>query len=183
MENFERVMSSLSDLKINFNVDSKLVRGLDYYNDLVFEWKTDKLGTQDALCAGGRYDNLSLTVGNQYIPAVGFAMGIDRIVNLVNFNSNQFIVGLSVITDNHNHFAQISSSIRDIDHNFRLIQMDMEKSLSKQIKMAVKCDCDILIIVGNDEMSNNTLTIKHLKKTKEDESINFNDLSNIIKEN
>ncbi len=183
IENFDRIMSSLSDLKINFNVDTKLVRGLDYYNDLVFEWKTDKLGTQDALCAGGRYDNLSLTVANQHVPAVGFAMGIDRIVNLLNFNTNMFTVGLSVITSNYNNLAQISSAIRDIDHNFRLIQMDTEKSLSKQIKMAVKYDCDILIIVGNDEMSNNTLTIKHLKKTKEDESISFNDLSNIIREN
>tara|TARA_B100000035_G_scaffold307620_1_gene311140 strand:+ start:179 stop:1438 length:1260 start_codon:yes stop_codon:yes gene_type:complete len=183
IENFDRIMSSLSDLKINFNVDTKLVRGLDYYNDLVFEWKTDKLGTQDALCAGGRYDNLSLTVANQHVPAVGFAMGIDRIVNLLNFNTNKFTVGLSVITSNYNNLAQISSAIRDIDHNFRLIQMDTEKSLSKQIKMAVKYDCDILIIVGNDEMSNNTLTIKHLKKTKEDESISFNDLSNIIREN
>ena len=182
MMRFERIVNSLNDLKINFDFDSKLVRGLDYYNDLVFEWKTDKLGAQDALCAGGRYDNLSLTIGNQQVPAVGFAMGIDRIVNLLNFKNNRFRVGLSVITSNHNDLSQISSAIRDIDHNFRLIQMDPEKSLSKQIKIAVKCDCDILIIVGNDEMSNNTLTLKYLKKTKEDQSIRLSDLSNIIKE-
>ena len=56
----------LNDLKIDYTINDKLVRGLDYYNDLVFEWKTDQLGTQDAICAGGRYDNLSNIIGNTF---------------------------------------------------------------------------------------------------------------------
>ena len=65
---------------------------------MVFEWKTQRLGTQDAVCAGGRYDDLAKLIGGQDIPAVGFAMGIDRIVNLIEFVNKEIIIGLSILT-------------------------------------------------------------------------------------
>ena len=73
-QNFDLIKNELSNLNIAFVHDTKLVRGLDYYNDLVFEWKTSRLGSQDAVCAGGRYDQLSSIIGDKEIPAVGFAM-------------------------------------------------------------------------------------------------------------
>ena len=169
-------------MKINYTIDEKLVRGLDYYNDLVFEWKTSKLGTQDAVCAGGRYDDLAKIIGGQDIPAVGFAMGIDRIVELIDISNDKTVVGLSILTNEQYDCRKISSILRKIEDNIRLIQMDQEKSLSKQIKSAVKANCDILVIVGDDEMSNNTLTLKYLKKNLDDISIKQNDFSKFIKE-
>ena len=172
----------LNDLKIDYTINDKLVRGLDYYNDLVFEWKTDQLGTQDAVCAGGRYDNLSSIIGNKAVPAVGFAIGVDRVVNLMSYKNTDLVVGLSVISNSKSDMSKISSILRNTDNKFTLIQMDAEKSLTKQIKSAVKSNCDILVIVGSEEMSNNILTIKDLKSDRDDRSISFDDFSKFIEE-
>ena len=178
--NFNIIKERLDRLKIPYIYDPKLVRGLDYYNDLVFEWKTNKLGSQDAVCAGGRYDNLSETIGEKSIPSVGFAMGLDRIVELIEHESNVLIIGLAVITSSNESSHNILSSLRNIDYMFNLIYMDDDKSLSKQIKQADKSNCDILIIVGNDEISNNTFTVKYLKCDKEDQTMPFEKLIDLI---
>jgi len=178
--NFDKIQNSLSDLNIPYTYDNKLVRGLDYYNDLVFEWKTDKLGTQDAICAGGRYDGLSKAIGGQDIPSVGFAMGIDRIVQLLNYDNDEITIGLSFISENINQECKLTSQIRDNIEYSRLIVMPRDKSLSKQIKLAVKNKCHFLIIVGEDEISNNTLTIKHLSNGMNDESIHLDKLNDFI---
>ena len=99
----------LDDLNIDYTINDKLVRGLDYYNDLVFEWKTDQLGTQDAICAGGRYDNLSNIIGNKAVPAVGFAIGVDRVVDLMSYKNTDLVVGLSVISNSKSDMSKISS--------------------------------------------------------------------------
>ena len=182
LDKFHDIVQILEDLSIDYIVNNKLVRGLDYYNDLVFEWKTDQLGTQDAICAGGRYDSLSNIIGNQSVPAVGFAMGIDRIVDLITYQDTDLVIGLSVISDSKSDILKISSFIRSVGNNFRLIQMDADKSLTKQIKIAVKSNCDILVIVGSEEISNNTLTIKDLRSDKDDRTIGFDDFSKFIEE-
>ena len=93
---------------------------------MVFEWKTSKLGTQDAVCAGGRYDDLAKIIGGQDIPAVGFAMGIDRIVDLIEISNNKTIIGLSILTSEQHDRHVISSILRKMENNIRLIQMDQE---------------------------------------------------------
>ena len=178
--NFDSIKERLDRLKITFIHDPKLVRGLDYYNDLVFEWKTNKLGSQDAVCAGGRYDNLSETIGDKSVPSVGFAMGLDRIVELLEYESSVLIIGLAVISNSNDESYKILSSLRNIDSTFNLIHMDDDKSLSKQIKAADKSNCDILLIVGNNEIRNNTLTVKYLKCDKEDQNIPFEKLIDLI---
>ncbi len=179
-DRFNQITEILKSHNINFNIDNKLVRGLDYYNDLVFEWKTSQLGTQDAICAGGRYDGLAKIIGGQDIPAVGLAIGIDRVVELLKFKKTEIIVGLSILTNSVNDRTKTASILRDINHKFRLIQMDLDKSISKQIKSAVKQKCDILVIVGDEEISNNTLTIKYLKNDKNDESIKVDNFVDIL---
>ncbi len=181
-DKFSLIKNYLEDLEIQYKENPLLVRGLDYYNDLVFEWKTDQLGTQDAICAGGRYDNLSTIIGNKAIPAVGFAIGIDRVVDLLTFQNTDLVVGLSVISNSKSDMSKISSILRNTDNKFTLIQMDAEKSLTKQIKSAVKSNCDILVIVGSEEMSNNILTIKDLRSDRDDRSISFDDFSKFIEE-
>ena len=181
LENFDKIQNALTNLNIPYVHDQRLVRGLDYYNDLVFEWKTDKLGTQDAICAGGRYDGLSKAIGGRNIPSVGFAMGMDRIIQLLDIESDQLIIGLSLILTNNDRQYTLISQIRDNIEYSRLIVMPCEKSLTKQIKQAVKNKCHFLIIVGEDEISNNTLTIKYLNSERNDESIHLDNLKNFIK--
>jgi histidyl-tRNA synthetase len=179
-DTFNSIKERLDTLKISYKHDMKLVRGLDYYNDLVFEWKTNKLGSQDAVCAGGRYDNLSENIGGKSVPSVGFAMGLDRIVELIMYETRELTVGLAVITDNQDNSYKVLSSLRNLDCQFNLIQMNNDKSLSKQIKQADKAKCDILLIVGNDEISNNTFTVKHLKHDKKDQNISSEKLIDLI---
>ena len=180
LDKFNSIKEKLDTLNIPYKHDPKLVRGLDYYNDLVFEWKTDKLGSQDAVCAGGRYDNLSEIIGGRSVPSVGFAMGLDRIAEIIDYDSDELTIGLAVITDTHDDSYKVLNSLRNIDYQFNLIHMDNDKSLSKQIKQADKAKCDILLIVGNDEMSNNTFTVKHLKYDRKDQSISSDKLIDLI---
>tara|TARA_Y100000768_G_scaffold374027_1_gene343320 strand:- start:4753 stop:6015 length:1263 start_codon:yes stop_codon:yes gene_type:complete len=180
MTNFNKIKDTLSRLNIPFIHDQKLVRGLDYYNNLVFEWKTNKLGAQDALCAGGRYDNLCKAIGGKDIPSVGFAMGIDRIVELLNYKSDKITLGLAFISKNSEQDQELVEKIRDNIGSSKLVLMHRDKSLSKQIKQAVKCECNFLLIVGDDEISNNTITIKNLRKNINDEPVNLDQLLNFI---
>ena len=182
LKKFDDMVQILDDLNIDYVINNKLVRGLDYYNDLVFEWKTDQLGTQDAICAGGRYDNLSNIIGNKAVPAVGFAIGVDRVADLMSYKDTDLVVGLSVISNSKSDISKISSLLRNAGNKFTLIQMDTNKSLTKQIKSAVKSNCDILVIVGSEEISNNILTIKDLRSDRDDMSISFDDFSKFIEE-
>ncbi|MEC8077952.1 MAG: histidine--tRNA ligase [Pseudomonadota bacterium] len=182
IDRFEQITDTLNKLNIKFTLDNKLVRGLDYYNDLVFEWKTRQLGTQDAICAGGRYDGLAKIIGGLDIPAVGLAIGVDRVVELLACKNKEITIGLSLLTSSLSDCSKIITQLREIDYAYRLIKMESGKSLTKQIKSAVKQECDILVIVGDEEISNNTLTVKYLKDNKNDESISIDKFLNILEE-
>ena len=182
IDRFEQITDTLSELNVKFTLDDKLVRGLDYYNDLVFEWKTKQLGTQDAICAGGRYDGLAKIIGGYDIPAVGLAIGVDRVVELLSYKNKEIIIGLSLLTSSLSNCSKIITQLREIDYAYRLIKMESDKSLTKQIKSAVKQECDILVIVGDEEISNNTLTVKFLKDNKNDESISIDKFVKILEE-
>ena len=80
---FNFLIKKLDDIGIKYRLDNSIVRGLDYYNDTVFEWRDNSLGSQNAICAGGRYDSLVENSGGNIVPAIGFALGIERIVELV----------------------------------------------------------------------------------------------------
>jgi histidyl-tRNA synthetase len=82
-EHFDTLCAVLTAMGIDYVIDPRLVRGLDYYSRTVFEWVTDALGAQDAICAGGRYDGLVTQLGGDATPAIGFAMGVERVVELL----------------------------------------------------------------------------------------------------
>ena len=181
-QNFDLIKNELSNLNIAFVHDTKLVRGLDYYNDLVFEWKTSRLGSQDAVCAGGRYDQLSSIIGDKEIPAVGFAMGLDRVVELFE-DKNTFInIGLANISEKNHSIQKLVQYIRDLDCDLKLKIMDKNKTLTKQIKQADKEQCELLIIVGDNEISNNMLTVKHLRADQKDLNVSLAKIKDIILE-
>ena len=181
-QNFDLIKNELSNLNIAFVHDTKLVRGLDYYNDLVFEWKTSRLGSQDAVCAGGRYDQLSSIIGDKEIPAVGFAMGLDRVVELFE-DKNTFInIGLANISEKNHSIQKLVQHLRDLDCDFKLKIMYNNKTLTKQIKQADKEQCKLLIIVGDNEISNNMLTVKHLRADQKDRNVSLAEIKDIILE-
>ena len=153
---FDLVTQLLENLGINFIVDNNIVRGLDYYNDTVMEWKTDKLGSQDAICAGGRYDQLIESNYSIDMPAVGVAVGIERLIELLKQNSalsneSKYVI-LNDCGDDINLYIKTSESIRKAYPKLSFMNADPESSLSSQIKYAKKINDKFAIIINNNQI-------------------------------
>ena len=166
---FSMLKNYLDSLKIPFVVNPKLVRGLDYYNQTVFEWISNDLGSQGTICGGGRYDGLVEKMGGNPTPAIGFAMGIERIALIVKDQSNQINK-----TKPHLYFVALGekSQIESIKLSKKILSAlpsiiitnDMSMgSLKNQMKKADKSNADFALILGEEELLNNQLSIKPLK--------------------
>ena len=153
---FDLVIELLENLGINFIVDNNIVRGLDYYNDTVMEWKTDKLGSQDAICAGGRYDQLIDSNYSIDMPAVGVAVGIERLIELLKQNTTISNEGKYVILndcgDDINSYIKTSELIRKAYPKLSFMNADPESSLSSQMKYAKKINDKFAIIINNNQI-------------------------------
>ena len=166
---FSMLRNYLDSLEIPFVVNPKLVRGLDYYNQTVFEWISNDLGSQGTICGGGRYDGLVEKMGGNPTPAIGFAMGIERIALIVKDQSNQINK-----TKPHLYFVALGekSQIESIKLSKKILSSlpniiitnDMSMgSLKNQMKKADKSNADFALILGEEELLNNQLSIKPLK--------------------
>lgn len=169
---FERLQKILGAANLTFTVEPRLVRGLDYYTETVYEWVTEDLGSQGAVCAGGRYDILVEQLGGKPTPSVGFAIGIERIVALlaleqqvvvpsiadvygIFLNSEAILIGLPLVENVRNHIAHIKF-VADLAGG----------SVKSQFKRADKSGAKLAVILGEDELKNETLTIKYLREDK-----------------
>ena len=166
---FTTLTSKLDELKIKYIIDNTIVRGLDYYNDTVFEWKTNELGSQDAICAGGRYDSLVEKIGNINIPAIGFAVGIERIVELIknNTHTNKKNVEIPIINiseENKIFCSKISSELRRQFSDISFYNTDSSSSLSSQLKISRKLNSSFAIIISDKSEVENIFTIKYFNK-------------------
>ncbi|MGP5009615.1 histidine--tRNA ligase [Psychrobacter glacincola] len=173
---FEQVQTYLTELGINFEINPHLVRGLDYYNKTVFEWVTDKLGSQATVCAGGRYDGLigqlkSIgTDGNKPVksePAVGFAMGLERLLLLMEAVApiadvpacDVFVVAHPEVYSAGIGYAQrLRYSRPDIR-----VKMASATSLKAQMKKADKSGAALTVIIAQQELDDNTLSVKDMQ--------------------
>ena len=168
-EHFLVLRNYLDCLEISYKVNPKLVRGLDYYNKTVFEWISNDLGSQGTICGGGRYDGLVEKMGGSPTPAIGFAMGIERIALLINDNKKQVI-------KNKPHFYFIALGEKSQIESMRLSKKIIEVlpgiiisndismgSIKSQMKKADKSNADFALILGEEELRNNQLSIKPLK--------------------
>ena len=188
-EHFNKLKNILSDSGIDFQVNPKLVRGLDYYNRTVFEWETDVLGSQGAVCSGGRYDNLIEKIGGKSTPAIGWAMGMERLVSLYEYSNNKIDkisphIYIAIDGDKAQKKAfQISEELRELNPKIR-IQLNMGGgSFKSQLKRADKSNSNYAIIIGLDELKNDYLSLKSLRRNQEQVTIPFskiNELTNII---
>lgn len=174
---FEKLKDLLDLMDINYEVDTKLVRGLDYYNHMVFEVV---INNSYALGGGGRYNGLVETLGGPSVPGVGFAMGYDRTImameeNGVNIPINNSIdVYLLYVSDTEKETAAYLT--QDLRLNGFITETDaMNKSLKAQFKSVDRFNSKYLIVLSDEDLSQNKVTIKD-NKTKEEECININDL-------
>lgn len=176
-ERFEKLKELLDMMDINYEVDTSLVRGLDYYNHTVFEVV---LNNSYALGGGGRYNGLVETLDGPHTPAVGFAMGYDRTIlameeNGVNIPINDSIdVYILYVSDTEKETAAYLT--QDLRLNGFITETDiLNKSLKTQFKSVDRFNSKYLIVLNDEELKENKVTIKD-NKTKEEESVNINDL-------
>ena len=170
-EHFTNLKSYLDTLGIKYYVNKLLVRGLDYYNRTVFEIKSNNLGSQNAVCGGGRYDSLVRNLGGQDTPAVGFAMGMERLYSLLEQKQEEKLTAY-VVSNNTLEALKLVSNLRE--HNISC-DFDMaNKKFTKQLEKASKV-ANFAVILGEDEIKNNQVSIKNLS-TSTQETIAYSDI-------
>ena len=170
-EHFTNLKSYLDTLGIKYYVNKLLVRGLDYYNRTVFEIKSNNLGSQNAVCGGGRYDSLVRNLGGQDTPAVGFAMGMERLYSLLEQKQEEKLTAY-VVSNSTLEAIKLVSKLRE--HNISC-DFDMaNKKFTKQLEKASKV-ANFAVILGEDEIKNNRVSIKNLS-TSTQETIAYSDI-------
>lgn len=167
---FDGLCAILDAAGIQYRINQRLVRGLDYYNRTVFEWVTTALGSQGTVCAGGRYDGLVEQLGGHNTPAVGFAMGLERMVLLVQ-SVNPDFVSETAVTDiylaSFGEGSQVAAmmlaeQIRDSLPGVRIMTNYGGGNFKRQLSRADKYGARIALILGEDEIANGTVTVKEL---------------------
>jgi len=180
LNHFNQLKRLLDENQVKYEVNSRLVRGLDYYNRTVFEWISNDLGSQGTIAGGGRYDYLIENLGGKPTFACGFAIGVERIVLLLEksenpqsfYNSDIYIVCQG--HDTQNYAINIAEKLRGSDYK---VSMNLENSSFKsQFKKADKSNAKIAIIIGEDELKNNVIQIKLMRNQGSQESVGVNDL-------
>ena len=163
-EHFTNLKSYLDTLGIRYSVNKLLVRGLDYYNRTVFEIKSNNLGSQNAVCGGGRYDSLVRNLGGQDTPAVGFAMGMERLYSLLEQKQEEKLTAY-VVSNSTLEAIKLVSKLRE--HNISC-DFDMaNKKFTKQLEKASKV-ANFAVILGEDEIKNNQVSIKNLSTSTQE---------------
>ncbi|RUT65526.1 histidine--tRNA ligase [Morganella morganii] len=167
---FDGLCAILDAAGIQYRINQRLVRGLDYYNRTVFEWVTTALGSQGTVCAGGRYDGLVEQLGGHNTPAVGFAMGLERMVLLVQAVNPDFVSETAVTDIYLASFGEgsqvaammLAEQIRDSLPDVRIMTNYGGGNFKRQLSRADKNGARIALILGEDEIANGTVTLKEL---------------------
>lgn len=186
-QHYEDLKAHLDDLGVAYVENPNLVRGLDYYNRTVFEWITTELGAQGTVCAGGRYDGLVEQIGGKSTPAVGFAMGIERLMALLMDNQlihedggpdiYMVLAGDSTKRPGLVISEQIRENLPDIN-----VQMNCGGgSFKSQFKKADKSGARIALVLGEDEVSQQQIAVKYLREEREQEIVSWDQLFSLLK--
>jgi histidyl-tRNA synthetase len=187
-EHFSDLCERLDTIGIEYRVNEKLVRGLDYYNRTVFEWVTDSLGAQGTVCAGGRYDGLVEQLGGKGTPAVGFAMGLERLVLLlqelecvgdIRRTSDVYIAAMGNAASIQ--APVIAEQLRAKVPGVRIIVHAGGGNFKKQLKRADKSDAIYAFIIGENELDNNQVTVKHLRVHQEQQTLDLDQAAELLK--
>lgn len=183
---FKGLTDTLDALGIIYTINQRLVRGLDYYSKTVFEWVTSELGAQGTICAGGRYDGLIEQLGGKPNHAVGFAMGMERILALLetreDLDTIQSIDAYMILVGSaaEKSGLLLAEKLRDSLPNLRLQMNCGAGSFKSQFKKADKSGADYALILGDDEIANNEISIKFLRKDVEQRTVTLAELIELI---
>jgi histidyl-tRNA synthetase len=186
---FDSLCHRLDSAGISYIINDRLVRGLDYYNRTVFEWVTSSVGAQGTICAGGRYDGLVEQLGGKATPAFGFALGIERLVlmltetNIIKDIRPQVDAYLVILgNDVQIQANQLAELWRDQVPEIRLQSHCGGGNMKKQLKRADKSGAKIALILGDEEISQEKVLVKYLRGQKEQESVEFLQISSVLRE-
>jgi len=184
---FAKLQQYLDAAGIKYVINERLVRGLDYYNRTVFEWVTSSLGAQGTICAGGRYDGLVEQLGGKATPAVGFAMGMERIVLMLNeLELNSDVQGdvdiYSVLVGEDTDIAGFKAAelIRTELPHIKMMHHCGAGNFKKQMKRADKSGAKVALIIGETELQDNTVTIKDLQGKSDQQTVAIDQLVAVL---
>jgi histidyl-tRNA synthetase len=184
-QEFEHLTSSLDTLGIEYTINPRLVRGLDYYCKTVFEWVTDELGAQGTICAGGRYDGLVEQLGGRATAAIGFALGVERILSLLEaqqaveadaVDAYFVLAGENVVMQG----LQLAEQIHDEVPDCRLLTNCGGGSMKSQMKKADRSGAKMALILAEDELARGIITVKYLRDQRDQDEVAFAGLSQYI---
>jgi histidyl-tRNA synthetase len=186
-EHFEQLQAALGNAGIEFTVNTRLVRGLDYYCKTVFEWVTDQLGAQGTVCAGGRYDGLVAQLGGRETPAAGFAMGIERLLALLEdqgFEHNDDVDAYLVLQGElaESQGMLLAEILRDKLPQLRLQVNCGGGGLKSQMKKADRSGAGMALIMAEDEAAQGNVTLKYLRQEIEQQSVKQTDLVDVLRQ-
>ena len=187
-EHFQGLKELLDAAGVSYTVNPRLVRGLDYYSRTVFEWVTDALGSQGAVCAGGRYDGLVEKLGGRPTPAIGWAMGIERLVALFEACGNQAPVPAAdvymvAVGDGALEKAfGLAEELRDRIAGVRVEVNLGGGSFKSQLKRADKSNAEYALILGEQELADGRIGLKPLRSTEDQSSIALSELAETLAE-
>ncbi len=186
-EHFDQLKSYLDNAGITYKINERLVRGLDYYNRTVFEWVTDSLGAQGTVCAGGRYDGLVEQLGGKGTPGIGFALGIERLVlmltslekaNNVRPQVDAYVIALGEGADMQ--AVALAEKLRDQVPETRIQCHCGGGNMKKQMKRADKSGAQVALILGEDEIANQQVTVKYLRGQHEQQRVSQEDVAPLL---
>ena len=181
-EHFNEVRSLLDELKISYQLDRRLVRGLDYYSHTVFEFQSNILGAQDSFGGGGRYNDLFVQLGGKNTPAIGFAMGVERLllilekVNKIEQNNSLDVYIVNAGVENSNIISKIANQLRQ--NNYSVTNDLKRKNMKSQFKEANKLNSKYTLVLGQDELNKNEIIIKNMD-TGNQTKVSLEQLNNI----
>ena len=168
LKNFEELQQLLREAGVAFRLNPRLVRGLDYYNDAVYEWVSGGLGAQNAVCAGGRYDGLVESIGGKAAPACGFAMGVERLLELMQATRSAAAPALDVYVVHQGKQAQrfAFKAAEELRSNGMTAMLDVSGggSFKSQMKRADACGARFAVIIGDDEAAAGVISLKPLRE-------------------
>lgn len=185
-EHFDKLQTYLNAVGVNFTVNPCLVRGLDYYTKTVFEWVTEALGAQGTVCAGGRYDGLVEQLGGKPTPALGFAIGMERLILLIQAvvpQQRNNDLHIYFMTDSDTTFQKGLALADDLRRQLPWLRLLLHcggGNLKNQFKKADKSGAQLALIMGEQEFAAQSVAVKPLREDKPQQVVRWDDILNYL---
>ena len=186
-QHFEGLQAALEQCGVKYQINSRLVRGLDYYSHTVFEWVTDQLGSQGTVCAGGRYDGLTEQLGANPTPGVGWALGVERLLALVSDTGHapespsphvyMVLAGDEAIVEG----LAIAEQIRQAEPSWRVVSNCAGASMKSQFKRADKSAAHVALVIGEGEIKDGTVSVKLLREQTQQQTVSKAQLVDVLR--